>query len=94
MLFSLHVQHHIHNVLQHFGTGNVPRFGHMAHQEDGDVVLLGYMQQRCCTLSHLQEQNNKGMTVAIATTITTTNAMILHKANGLDKHNDNNSSQK
>lgn len=53
MLLAFHVQHNIHNVLQHLGACNVPRLGHMAHQKDGDVVLLGNVQQGRGTLSHL-----------------------------------------
>ena len=56
VLLPLHVQHHINNVLQHLGAGNVPRFGHMAHQEDGNVVWLGNMQQSCGTLPHLWQR--------------------------------------
>jgi len=56
VLLPLHVKHHINNVLQHLGAGNVPRFGHMAHQEDGDVVRLGNMQQGCGTLPHLWQR--------------------------------------
>ena len=55
MLLTLHVQYYINNVLQHFGPRNVPRFGHMAHQEDGNVMLLGNVQQCCCTLPNLQK---------------------------------------
>lgn len=54
MLLALHVQHHINNVFQHLGASNVPRLGHVAHQEDGDVVLLRDMQQSSGTLPHLQ----------------------------------------
>ena len=69
MLFALHVQHYVHNVLQHLGPSNVPRLGHMAHQKDGDVMLLGDVQQRCGTLPHLHhrmESNAEALDGAIS----------------------------
>ena len=53
MLLAFHEQDYIHNVLQHFGTGNVPGFCHMAHQKDWYVMLLSNVQQSGGTLSHL-----------------------------------------
>ena len=61
MLLPLHVKHHINNVLQHLGASNVPRFGHMAHQEDGDVMWLGNMQQSCGTLPHLWQRQTSDL---------------------------------
>lgn len=59
MLFTLHIQNHINNVFQHLGASDVPRLGHMAYQENGDVMLLGNVQQRCRTLPHLKHHDEE-----------------------------------
>ena len=59
MLFTFHIQNHINNMFQHLGTSNVPRLGYMAYQEDGDVMLLGDVQQCCRTFPHLKHHEEE-----------------------------------
>ena len=44
VFLALHVQNHVNNVLQDLGTSNIPRLGHMAHQEDGYVMFFSNVQ--------------------------------------------------
>ena len=63
MFFTLHIQHNIHDVLQHLGASYVPRFGHMSHQENGNVMLLGNVQQCSCTFPDLQTMCHEHVTM-------------------------------
>ena len=45
VLFPFKMENSIDDVLQYPGAGEVPFFGHMAYQNDGNVVFLGDPKQ-------------------------------------------------
>ena len=55
MLVALELQHGIHDMFQHLGTGQCPLLIDMADQYHGDVALLGEFQQQRGALAHLRD---------------------------------------
>ena len=51
----LEIQHAVHHMLQHLGTGNGPLFVDVAHDENSHALPLGQLHQRHGTLLHLTD---------------------------------------
>ena len=55
--FPLKVEHRIHHVLQHTRTRQGSFLGHMANDEDGDVIGLGQLHEFSRHFSHLRNRS-------------------------------------
>lgn len=54
-MLTLHVQGGVHNVLQNLGACHLTRFGNMAHNENGNPLILGHSHQGSRAFPDLQE---------------------------------------
>ncbi len=52
---ALEIQYGIHDMFEHFGSGDGAFFGHVTYQQDGYTALLGPALQASCALPHLAD---------------------------------------
>ncbi len=62
-------------VFQHLGAGQRTILGHMAHHEDGHVVLLGVASEQRCRLPHLRDGTGRRLHIRH-----------MHHLDGVDHH--------
>ena len=55
--FALKVEYRIHHMLQHPRTCQGSFLGHMADDEDGDVIGFGQLHELCRHLAHLRNRS-------------------------------------